>query len=428
MAFVRIKDAVRAAFRVTVPVSIVVASTLLAGKAHALPFCDDAAINPPITNPLVVQAGDTQEPMLRAMSQKLRNSAAQQTSLLYTTTGTCTIIANMYNADPSKRVIAANATLTYAPSTLENPGWDAAQAPSQCIVNPAAYPSGIPIDIGIGATYTSSCTASAPPSDIGVFAGPIAGYGFIVPKASSQRTLTAEQGYFVFGFGNNGQATPWVDEHYIFTRTATKSTALTLSAALGVSPVTKLRGTPFNGSTEVLNSVAQSTNPEKTIGLLGTEIYDVNRDKVTELAFRAFGQRYAYLPDSSATSFDKKNLRDGHYTPWAQTVYMMAIAPGTKAPMNPTAQLFYDLVLGNQSLADVDGLATIISKGQVPVCAMRVTRDPIDAAPLRSYTPATPCGCLFDAKVPNGKTSCTACTTDGPCGAGKCRHNYCEAK
>ncbi len=412
--------------RVTIPASVLLATTLLAREAHALPFCDDAAINPPLTNALVVQSGDTQEPMLRLMSQKLRNSAAQQTSLIYTTTGTCTIIANMY--DSTKRFIAAGATLTYAPSTLENAAWDASQTPSQCIVNPAVWPTGIPIDIGIGATYNSSCTAAAPPADLGIFPGPIAGYGFIVPKASTQQTLTAEQGYFVFGFGNLGQATPWIDEHYIFTRLPTKSTALTLSANLGVTPITKLHGTAFNGSTEVLNSVAQSTNPEKTIGLMGTEIYDQNRDKVTELAFRAFGQRYAYLPDSSRTSFDKKNLRDGHYTPWAQTIYMTTIDAGTKLPTNPSAQLLIDLVVGNTSLADVDGLAVIVSKGLVPECAMKVKRDPIDAAPLKGYTPAAPCSCFFDAKVPGGKSSCTACVDNTPCGTGKCRHSFCEAQ
>lgn len=429
MGFLRIKDTLRAVVRVTGPAGALAACMLFARQAHAVPFCDDAAIKPPLSNnPIIVQSGDTQEPMLRLMSQKLRNSAAQQSSLLYATTGTCTIIANMYNADPTKRVLAASSTLFYAPSALENPAWDASQPPASCIVNPAVYPSGLPIDIGIAATYTSSCTASAPPTDIGLFPGPVAGYGFIVPKASTQQTLTAEQGYFVFGFGNNGQATPWVDEHYIFTRTATKSTALTLSAAVGVSPVTKLRGTPFNGSTEVLNSVAQSTNPEKTIGLMGTEIYDQNRDKVTELAFRAFGQRYAYLPDSSATSFDKKNLRDGHYTPWAQTIYITPIDSGTKVPTNPNAQLLIDLVLGNKSLTDVDGLAVIVKKGLVPFCAMKVNRDPIDGAPFKGYTPAAACGCFFEANVPTGKTSCTACTTDGPCGTGKCRHNFCEAQ
>jgi hypothetical protein len=161
---------------------------------------------------------------------------------------------------------------------------------------------------------------------------------------------------------------------------------------------------------------------------MGTEIYDQNRDKVTELAFRAFGQRYAYLPDASATSFDKKNLRDGHYTPWAQTIYMMPIDAGTKAPTNAKAKLFFDLVQGDQTLSDVDGLGTIIKKGLVPTCAMKVTRDPVDAAPLRGFSPAAPCGCFFEASVPGGKTSCQACGGGVTCATGVCRHNYCEAK
>jgi hypothetical protein len=406
------------------------ASLLFPSRALAVtPFCDDATINPPLTNPVVIQSGDTQEPMLRAMSQKLRNSTAQQTSILYTTTGTCTIIANMY--DPTKRFIAPNAVLTYAPSTLENPTWDPSQAPSTCIVNPATYPApGIPIDIGIAATYTSSCTASPPPTDIAVFPGPIAGYGFIVPKASQQTYITAEQGYFVFGYGNNGMAAPWIDEHYMFTRLTTKSTELTIAANVGVSPVTKMKGTPFNGSTEVLNSVAQSPNPEKTIGILGTEIYDTNRDKVTELAFRAFQQRYAYLPDSSPTSFDKKNLRDGHYTPWAGTFYMLNVTAGTTTPTNANAKLFYDLVTGNTKLADVDGLGIAIKKGLVPQCAMTVTRDLADAAPLKGYTPAAPCACFFESHVPNGSTTCKACPNgDSDCtGTQKCRNAFCEVR
>ena len=72
------KNTIDAALRVGIPGSTLIACMFLAGEAHALPFCDDVAINPPLTTPLIVQSGDTQEPMLRAMSQKLRNSAVQQ--------------------------------------------------------------------------------------------------------------------------------------------------------------------------------------------------------------------------------------------------------------------------------------------------------------------------------------------------------------
>ena len=63
-------------------------------------------------------------------------------------------------------------------------------------------------------------------------------YVFIVPEASTQHYITAEQAYFVFGFGNAGQAAPWTDENFMFIRTPTKSTLLTLAATIGV-PTTK---------------------------------------------------------------------------------------------------------------------------------------------------------------------------------------------
>ena len=134
------------------------------------------------------------------------------------------------------------------------------------------------------------------------------------------------------------------------------------------------------------------------------------------------------MPDSSVASFDKRNLRDGHYTPWAPTVYITAV-DGTNTPTSARAKTFIDLVLGNPTptVTDVDGLGTVIAKGLVPDCAMKVKRD-FEGGDLSLYTPAQPCGCFYESKVPQGTSSCTACTDDGPCGAGKCRHGLCEAQ
>jgi hypothetical protein len=372
-------------------------------------------------NPLVIESGDTQEPLLKSLGQKLRNSASSPIDVLYTTTGSCTLIDDAYN----KRSIAQNATLLYAPKTSEDPTWDPSKQSASCTVDAAG---GMPIDIAISATFVSSCTPSAPkPAELGLIPGPIQGYAFIVPKASSQTVITAEEAYFVFGFGQNGRAAPWTDENYLFIRPPTKSTILTLAAAIGVK-ASAWKGQPKDKSTEVLNLVATSPDPEKTIGILGVEVYDANRGKVTELAFRAFKQRHGYLPDSTPSGFDKKNLRDGHYTPWAPTIYLTAV-DGNNVPTNARAKTFVDLVLGNPTpqVPDVDGLQTVIAKGLVPDCAMRVKRD-FEGGDLSLYTPAQPCACYYEASVPQGKTTCTKCTDDTACGAGKCRHGYCEAK
>jgi hypothetical protein len=58
---------------------------------------------------------------------------------------------------------------------------------------------------------------------------------------------------------------------------------------------------------------------------------------------------------------------------------------------------------------------------------MKVTRS-FDGGDLSLYSPAEPCGCYYESKVPGGGSSCTACTDDTPCGGGKCRHGFCEAK
>src|SRR5262249_8041776 len=126
--------------------------------------------------------------------------------------------------------------------------------------------------------------------------GPIQAYTLAVPKASSQGAMTAEEAYFVFGFGEAGEVQPWTDEALLFIRTPSKSTLLTWAATIGVPPA-KWKGVPEDKSSQVLNAVSTSTTPEKTVGLLGAEIYDANRSSLKILAYRAYKQRLAYYPD-----------------------------------------------------------------------------------------------------------------------------------
>jgi hypothetical protein len=373
-----------------------------------------------LSNPLVIESGDTQEPLLKSVGRKLRDSTVNPMTLIYLLTGSCTLIDDKFNG----RSLAQNAVVSYVPSTAENPSWTPGQPSSQCTIDAAG---GLPIDVAISALFVSGCTMNPTPSGLGLFQGPIQGYTFIVPKASSQTAIVAEEAYFTFGFGQAGQAQPWIDETLMFIRPPTKSTILTMAAAIHV-PATKWHGVPEDKSTQVLNLVATSPNPEATIGILGAEVYDTARNKLTVLAYRAYQQRYAYFPDSTATSFDKQNVRDGHYLPWSPTVYITAVDTNN-VPTNANAKYLIDLILGNAitPAPDVDGLASVIGVGLVPDCAMRVSRQ-IDGGDLSLYSPTEPCGCFYDSKVPQGASSCTTCTTDGPCGAGKCRHGYCEAQ
>jgi hypothetical protein len=397
----------------TLAAATAAACTLLAGERVAAAGNCSA-----LPNPIVIESGDTQEPLLKTLGQKLRNSASAPMTVAYFLAGSCTLIDDMYNA----RKLTVN--LSYIPSTAEDPTWTPAKPSPTCTMDVVG---GMPVDVAISATFVSSCTQAAPPSPLGLVQGPIQSYAFIVPKASTQQIITAEEAYFTFGFGATGQVNPWTDELYMFIRPATKSTILTIAAAIGV-PAAKWKGQRKNASAEVLNNVALSTNPDKTIGIIGSEVYDANRGEVTELAYRAYGQKHGFLPDSSVASFDKKNLRDGHYTMWAPTVYITAV-DGTNTPTGANAKTFIDLVLGNPtpSVTDVDGLAAVVSKGLVPDCAMKVKRAS-EGADLSLYSPAQPCGCFYEASVPQGTSACTKCTDTTPCGTGQCRHGYCEAK
>jgi hypothetical protein len=316
--------------------------------------------------------------------------------VVYVTSGSCTNVAAFYAGTP------ITVTPRYIPSKAEDPSWkDTAAAPS-CTL-PAV---GHSIDLANSALFVSSCDPSPPPAGIKLFQGPVQAYALVVPKASTQLAITAQEAYFIFGFGNAGQVMPWNDEQFLFIRTSTKSTLLTWAALLGV-PAPKWKGIRYDKSAEVLNAVSTSTAPEKTIGLLGAEIYDGARTNLSALAFRTDGQRLAYYPDSTPTAFDKKNVRDGHYASWSPTVWL-AHVDAQGLPSDARVKYLVDALLDNPAISpapDFEPLKLVISKGLVPDCAMQVTRS-FEAGPLAPYRPAAPCGCAFERQVGGTSPEC----------------------
>ena len=371
-----------------------------------------------------IENGDTQEPLIKRLGARLIRSATP-VRLVYKNRRTCDLAADIYTG---KSIVTDTALIKYIPTPTEDPTWTPLSVAPAC---QEQTPTELTISLGIGATFLSSCTFAAgvtKPADVAVSNGPIQSYGFIVPQASSQIALTAQEGYFAYGFpAETGMALPWINQGLRYSRGPTASTALTTSAALGLK-ASQLKGTvPVgNTSTEVLNFVATSPNPEATIGLMGTEVYDGARNLVKLLAFRGFGQKYAYFPDSSNSSFDKKNVRDGHYLPWAPTPYITHV-DGTGKAVDVNVQRIIDLVLGARVDADVNGLDQVIGAGLVPDCAMGVSRA-FDGGDFSLYAPAESCTCYFESKVPQGSTKCTTCTTDTSCGTGKCHRGYCEVR
>ena len=146
-------------------------------------------------------------------------------------------------------------------------------------------------------------------------------------------------------------------------------------------------GGKANGSGDVFNKVAANaaTAAEKTIGILGDDFYDqgTNRASVKALAFRAFKQHYAYWPDSTVTSRDRKNVREGRYAIWGY-VHMLLQMSGT-TPVSTVGKYFVDLIQGTLTPApSFDATDTIVDGHLMPVCAMKVTRD-IEGGPQKAY-------------------------------------------
>jgi hypothetical protein len=283
-------------------------------------------------------------------------------------------------------------------------------------------------DLGVSDVFATTCAGfTSVPSTIGDFHGPNQVMEFVVPAASSQKVISAEAAYFVFGFGTTGGVDPWTDETQLFVRSSTSGTQSMISLAINV-PSTKWKGKSEPNSGAVLADVAASTSPEKAIGILVAGDADKNRDKVQPLAFKAFKQYCGFYPDSTNTSFDKINVRDGHYPIWGPLHFYTGIDTSGK-PTGAGAKNFVGYFDGSVALpAGAKLIDAEINAHTVPSCAMKVSRT-TELGDVAPFTPTGACGCYFD-KLATGTTSCTAtCTTDTDCtGSAKhCNYGYCEA-
>jgi hypothetical protein len=380
-----------------------------------LPACSS------LVNPLYIMSGDTQVPVLQTLGKALRQSANPMT-LVWFATGSCTIINAVYNGTP----------LTQVPSYIPaDPNWD----PTTGTVPTCALESGgRNVDIGIPIVYPSACTTSAPPANLGAFEGPAQSMVFVVPQSASPEAISSGQAKLVFGQGAAGNVAPWTDPTFYFIRPPTKGTEVSLGALIGL-PAAKWLGNQINASNDVATDVATSTAPEETIGILGSEIYDsaTNRANLKALAFQAVGQTNGYLPDSTATAFDKRSLREGHYAAWSHVFYLTAVNSvdgGAAQAVNPNAELFIDILTNTPDPgipAGLDPVALVAQKGLIPLCAMTVNRS-VEGGDLSLFSPPDPCGCYYESTVGQVPASCIACTASAPCAAGTtCRHGYCEA-
>lgn len=377
-----------------------------------------------LPNPLYLASTTDMKPFYARVATKLSapDAGTDQMTLVYRGNSSCAA----YSA-----LLPPGAALTGTASYWEVNAGSGVVEEKTCTfpASPAAN-----AHVAVGDVTVKTCTGGDTPAGLKEFQGFAQAFGFIVPPNSQQQAITADEAYFVFKYGGQPgfQVPPWTDPAYVMIRSPAASTQLLIglsSGVLGTQWSAALTNASSGASALVAKVAAENTsgNADKTLGILSTQVYDGNRDKVRMLAFQAADQKClggGVYPDSTAAAFDKRNVRDGHYEIWGYAWFLAPVDGGGQAT-DARARAFLDFVASEKVINGASALVDGAQVGAIPRCAMAVQRR-FDGGPLEDYQPTAPCGCYFEAL--RGTTGCEACPA-GACAGGKvCRHGYCEER
>ncbi|MDB4976415.1 MAG: hypothetical protein JWN48_4756 [Myxococcaceae bacterium] len=386
-----------------------------AGQAHALNCAD-------LPNPLYVAGSSAVSAVLGKVAPVLSGATgADQLSIVYISKGSCAGVGYVAKDATPAGACSADTCVTGAAVY-----WPAgATASSMCDLAPA----GNHVDVALSDVYKDSCVGLTTTglTDQNLLVLP---FGFIVPKASGQEAIDAREAYFVYGRGMTAGITPWTNPMFTFQRNGDSGTQITVFKNIHV-PTGNAVGFNAGSTGAMLTMVGASTAPEQTLGFIGLDLVDTSnsgRTSVKALAYRHWGQSKYYFPDSTNVSFDKKNVRDGHFPLWG---YEHAISP-VNGPNAARAQKFVDVLTGKTPVVGADVVALEASAAVIPLCAMEVSRTS-DGGDFSLVTTGDACSCAFEKSAPSGAApaSCKACTADTECttpGLTHCRHGFCEAR
>jgi hypothetical protein len=406
---------------------------LLAGAAHAqtLPACSDATMVGP--NPIYLSGSSAFEPTAGQMAVKLNATTvadADKVTLVYSATSSCDGPTNI----TMSKALSGNADYW-------TPNADPTMPP---VKHSCTLDANIVPDVGVSDIFYENCPGNTLPipSNMTDVQGPVQAMIFIVPKSNTAQTnLTAAEAQDIWGCGMSGGVTPFTDGATPPTdptaqmadmqstqqRNSGSGTQGIVAKAIQVPPTAfkgKINGTGGN----LVTSLLAAPHQDQAIGFLAADSYDSQRTKLNSLAFQAFGQSKAFYADSASDTFDKRNVRDGHYVVWGPEHFFVAV-DGNKVISNPKAAKFTGWVSGATTttafnFVDLAGTANVI-----PQCAMKVKRNQ-DGGNVQFNTPTAPCGCRWESVATKTATppGCTACTMDSDCAAAgkKCSFNFCE--
>jgi hypothetical protein len=379
-----------------------------------------------------VTGSSAAKPFLQQIAQQI---ASQNAFVVYTSTGSCVGVDAIVNGT---RMTTGPSPAPATSATY----WDAPTSTGSDCDLPAG---GVVADLGVSDVFAQSCKGfeltSLDALQIRDAHGAIQTMTFVVPQNSRFSEISAQAAYFVFGFGKDGgvldgpSGSPiWNDETALHKRSAASGTQTMLGAAIGVPP-DLWKGTPHATSDDVANAIKSAGQSKDAanlaLGILAADYIDSQnlRADIRVLAFQDTSQRCAVFPDSTATSHDKQNVRDGHYPIWSP-LHLLYKVDQIGNPLNPaTRQIVLDIIgylSGTKQLPNgVELIDVYAQSGLIPECAMHVSRTK-DGGNIAPYQPESPCSCLFEAKA-TGSTTCKACRVQGDCGSTEtCSQGYCE--
>ncbi len=393
-----------------------ISSLALAQTAVPTIACQDASEGR--ANVIYVAGSTAIRPFLGVVASLVQNDGY---TIVYQSQGSCTGAAAVLDPDLTKHVIKDVPAVGSKPANYAI-AFLADGSVKECSLDPA----GNTVDVGASDVYASTCGYTIG-SDVSDYEGPIQPMTFIVSAVSSQASISAEAAYMALGMGGNGgTSAPWTDPTYFFIRNASSGTQQMVARAIKV-PADKWWGVDRGGSGAVrsgMKTLLDQSGAEKGLGIVSTDIADDERANLRILAFKPFGALCGYLPDSSATSFDKRNVRDGHYPIWGPVHFLTKTSGGVPSAAAAALVTRFAAPKLDQTL-----MSAVINKHLVPKCAMAVKRTaelgPFVGRAANDYR----CDCFFE-RTATGVTpaACTACTSNAECPASAptCNYGFCE--
>jgi hypothetical protein len=435
-----------------------------AGPARAASV--DCSNTTTVPNPVYIAGSTASKPILIALAKVLATQSPP-ISIIYSGPSSCVGLED----------VSAGQTESTAWTYLD-PTTGAADT---CLAGSNPYPAQY-VDIGVADVFPTSCIQPAimVTSGFKEFHGAIQPMEITVPWASSENSISYDAAYVVFGWaGSSGNPTvmPWNQPTAVWTRGDTSGTQLMTANAIGLAGNKWLAGLSAEaGAAQVAASsgvmvtnieASGATFPNATIGIVSAGTLDPVKAApgindagtatggLKPLAFQAKDESCGYYADSSLSTFDKINVRQGRYAIWGPLHFMANVDSSGKPLASPNAsqntipsnstsvQAVINMITHQNLAVNSAALKTIIgaeaSAHFVPDCAMEVARTAEvttgTSGGEMSYAPTGACGCYFESLMGGGTTTssyCQTCTQDSDCAdAGAythCNYGYCEAQ